>query len=176
MYESEIKIPVERVPVLIGKNGQTKKRLQLRTKTKIVVSKEGEVLVASEDNMNIFNVLPIIRAIGRGFNPDIAFVLLNEEYVLEIIPLSEYAKHSKKHAVRLKARLIGREGKARVQVERMTNTRIVIYGKTVGIIGKVDDVVVAKGAVIKLLQGAPHGNTYKYIENQNKKRLAAQFA
>ncbi len=175
MYESEMKIATERVPILIGKKGQIKRKIQLRTKTKLTISKEGEVIIKSEENLNIFIALPVIKAIGRGFNPDIAFALLQETYALELISLNEYTNKSKKKSLRLKSRLIGTEGTARMQIETMTNTNIVIYGKTIGIIGKVEDVFIAKTAIIKLLQGAPHGNAYRYIDDQMKKRLEEEF-
>ena len=53
----------------------------------------------------------------------------------------------------------------------MTDTNIVIYGKTVGIIGKITDVMLARQGIINLLQGAKHGNVYSYIEKQKVKNL-----
>jgi ribosomal RNA assembly protein len=68
--------------------------------------------------------------------------------------------------LRQKSRIIGTKGKARNSIEKMTNTNICVYGKTVCIIGKTETVVLAKQAVESLLTGAPHGNVYKRLEKQ----------
>ena len=52
MYEEELKIPKDRVAVLIGKKGETKRAIQSRTKTKIRVSKEGDVEYSRTFNRN----------------------------------------------------------------------------------------------------------------------------
>ncbi|MEK6826272.1 MAG: RNA-processing protein, partial [Nanoarchaeota archaeon] len=88
---------------------------------------------------------------------------------IEIINIKDFAGKSEKKLVRIKARLIGTKGKARRVIENMTNTEIVIYGKTISIIGKVENVDVAKRGTEILLRGAPHGNAYKYIEREMTK-------
>lgn len=166
MFSSELKIPRERVAILIGKKGVTKKTIERRTRTRITVNKDGEVLIEGEDSLDTFNTGPVVKAIGRGFNPDIALMLLNEEFRLEIINIQDFTKKSKKKFIRIKARLIGTQGKARKVLEKLTMTDISVYGKTVCIIGKIEDVMLAKIGVEKLLKGAPHGNVYKFIELQ----------
>lgn len=166
MFSVELKIPKDRVAVLIGKKGFTKKSIQSRTHTIIEVSKEGDVLITGNESVDVFNASPVVKAIGRGFNPEIATMLLNEDYSLEIINIQDFTKKSKKKFVRMKARLIGTGGKARNVLEKLTMTDISVYGKTVSIIGKVEDVLVAKMALEKLLKGSPHGNVYKFIELQ----------
>ena len=76
-----IRIPKERVGVLIGKNGKEKKELEELTKSKIKVdSKEGYVEIFGKDSILLFTLKEIIRAIGRGFNPEIAMLLLKQDY------------------------------------------------------------------------------------------------
>ncbi len=166
MYEEELKIPKERVAVLIGKKGETKRAIERRTKTKITVSKEGDVKVTAEESVNAFIVLPIIKAIGRGFNPGIAVMLAKDNFHLEIVDLRDFAKDSKAKMQRIRARLIGTEGKAWKMLETMTNTHIAVHGRTTAIIGTVEEVHIAKQAVEKLLAGSPHSNVYRFIEAQ----------
>ena len=99
-----------------------------------------------------------------------ALNLVDENYCLEIVNIKDFTGKSKKKLLRIKARVIGTQGKARKLIETLTNTEIVIYGKTVAIIGKIEDTLIAKTAVEKLLSGAPHGNVYNYIEGEFKKR------
>src|SRR3989344_9145859 len=139
----ELKIPKERISMLGGVRGSTKRKIQKLTDTKITVNSEmGDVLIEG-DSLNCFNCLNVIKAIARGFNPDIALKLLNEDFRLEVIPLDEFARN-KNDIIRLKSRLIGTEGRARTHIEELTNTNIAVYGKTVCIIGNVDDVFIAR--------------------------------
>jgi len=165
----QLKIPKERIPVLIGTEGSTKRKIQKLTNTKIMVnSYEGDVFIEGEA-IDVFNCSNVIRAIARGFNPDVAIKLLNEEYALEIISIEEFARN-KKDLVRIRSRLIGTEGKARDYIESVTNTNIIIYGKTVSIIGKIEDVLLAKQGLTNLLNGSKHGKVYAYLEKLKKKK------
>jgi len=168
MYSYELRIPKDRVAVLIGKKGSTKRLIEQKTKTKLEVSTSGDVTLKGEDNIALFVTQNIIKAIGRGFNPDIALTLLDENNLLQIIPIKEFTGKSKKKFTRVKARLIGTKGKAKKIIEQTTNTEISIYGKTVSIIGPIENVDLAKRAIEKLLQGAPHAHVYKFIEAQKK--------
>ncbi|MBT3691565.1 RNA-processing protein [Candidatus Woesearchaeota archaeon] len=167
----ELKIPKDRVAVLIGEKGSTKRKIQKLTNTKITVSsKEGDVLIEGEDNYRIFVTGNIVRAIGRGFNPNIALKLLKEDYALDMIGINEFSGKSKKQEERIKSRAIGTDGKARRTLEKMTNTNICIYGKTIGIIGPMEDVYLAKRSLTKLLQGSPHTTVYKFIDREKEKQ------
>ncbi|MDP4012621.1 MAG: KH domain-containing protein [Candidatus Nanoarchaeia archaeon] len=166
MYSEEIKIPKDRVAVLIGVKGATKKKLQKTADCKLTVSKDGEVLIEGEDSLTIYLMNFVVKAIGRGFNPLDALILLKDGYSLEVLNIQEYTGKSKAKFTRIKARLIGTDGKARSILERLTHTKISIYGKTVSLLGRIEDVMLCKLAVEKLLKGAPHGNVYKFIELQ----------
>ncbi len=170
MFTQEIKIPQKRVAVLIGKNGEIKRLIQRKTKTKLSVSPEGNVIITSEENINCFNAVPMVSAIGRGFNPEIALLLLDETFAYELIDIKKFARNEK-DLIRIRSRAIGTSGKARAMLEKMTGVFISVYGKTIALIGKVDDVDLATRAIEKLLKGAPHGNVYKYIELQKKENL-----
>ena len=165
----ELKIPRQRVAILIGIKGNTKKLLEKKLKIKLDVSKEGDIIINGEE-LDAYLAERIIKAIGRGFNPVIALTLTNEEKSLEIINIKDFSGKSKKKLTRIKARVIGREGRARELIELLTKTDIVIYGKTVAMIGDIEKALIAKIAIEKLLNGSPHGNVYKYIEEEIKKR------
>src|SRR3989344_2807994 len=171
MFQEGLKIPKKRIAVLIGEKGKTKRKIERTTSTFLTInSEEGDVLVTSEESLNVFNTKPIISAIGRGFNPEVALNLMDEENILVIIDITEFSKKSKKDMIRLKARLIGTNGKARNMIEMLTHTEICVYGKTVSILGEQDNVYLAKKAITNLLQGSKHGNVYGFIERTKKKR------
>ena len=174
-YSYELKIPKERVAVLIGKSGETKKQLEAETKTKIKVdSDEGDVFVSGEDAISLFSVREIIKAIGRGFNPELAFLLLQQDYVFEVIDLRDYAP-TKKHFLRLKGRVIGSEGKSRRIIEELTEAYISVYGKTISLIGQAENIGLARKAVEGLLEGSPHSNIYKWLEGRRKEMKRSEL-
>ena len=80
-----IRIPDERIAVLIGTNGVTRKTIAKRTKIKINIdSSNGEVTLIGEGE-NFFKARDVVHAIGRGFSPKRAFTLLEDNYLLKTI-------------------------------------------------------------------------------------------
>ena len=172
-YNYEIKVPKDRIAVLIGKKGETKKQLEDITKTKIQIdSEEGDVVVSGEDAISLHNLREVIKAIARGFNPEIAQLLLKGDYVFEIIDITDFAR-TKNDTKRLKGRVIGSDGKARKVIEELTETDISVYGKTLSIIGLPENVALAKKAMENLLGGSIHANVYHWREKQ-RRRLKTQ--
>jgi ribosomal RNA assembly protein len=176
MDKEDIKIPEERIAVLIGKNGEIKKKIEERMNVRLTIdSAEGDVTIESEDSVAVFNTLPIIKAIARGFNPEIAELLFQEDYMFDLLNIMDYISPTQKHMKRIKGRIIGREGKARKMIEKITDTNISVYGKTIGIIGKFTTVPVARHALEMLLEGAPHGNVFKWLENKQRELMRREF-
>ena len=89
----EIKITANRVGVLIGKGGATKQELEEKTKTTISIdSTEGLVRVEGEDAVGALRAVEVVTAINRGFSPERAFTLLeDEDLLLDVIDLSGMA-------------------------------------------------------------------------------------
>jgi ribosomal RNA assembly protein len=167
-FTYELRVPKERVAVLIGKNGETKKELEVSTSTKINVdSHEGDIFIEGNDPLKLFTAREIIKAVGRGFNPETAKLLLKADYTLDMLSMGDYAK-TKNDMLRLKGRVIGAEGKSRMTIESLTDTFISVYGKTISIIGEAYNVSVCRRAVESLLTGSPHSNVYQWLEKQRR--------
>jgi ribosomal RNA assembly protein len=165
----ELKIPHERIAVLIGTDGNVKKELEQLTKTAIKIdSKEGDILISGSDAIGLYNTREIIQAIGRGFNPEVAKLLLKSDYCLEVLNISDYCK-TINDMNRLRGRVIGSAGKSRRLIEELGQVSMSVYGKTVGIIGEATKVMVARRAVDSLLRGSPHSKVYQWLEMQRKK-------
>ncbi|NJE07528.1 RNA-processing protein [Thermococcus sp. M39] len=172
--EEFVRIPKERIGVLIGKKGSTKRKIEEITKTRIEVDSEtGEVFISStektDDPLAVWKARDVVMAIGRGFSPERAFRLFNDGEVLEIINLSDIIIGNEKNALpRIRGRIIGRKGRTREIIEEMSGADISVYGKTVAIIGNPIQVEIAKTAIEKLAKGSPHGTVYKYLERRKK--------
>lgn len=168
-YSYGLKIPKDRIAVIIGKDGEIKTELEELTKTHIDIdSKEGDVTITGQDSLSLFTLKEVIRAIGRGFNPEIARLLLKQDYVLEILPLLDYIAN-KNHLERIRGRVIGAGGKSRTTIENLTETFICVHGKTISIIGESEGVTNAKKAVESLIAGSPHANVYRWLEKSRRK-------
>lgn len=154
---ASILIPKARVAVLVGAHGSTKKSIEEKTNTKIFI---GEEITIEGEALGILTVENIVKAIGGGFSPGRAMELLDEDKILYIIQLP------KADEKRIKSRIIGKMGRARRNLERMTNTHISVYGKTVAIIGYYDDMEASKEAIEKLIFGSTHSNVYSFLERR----------
>lgn len=175
VFAYSVKIPKSRIAVLIGKKGATKKEIEEVCNTKIDVDSEsGEIIVEGEDALKLYACKEIITAIGRGFNPEFARLLLKPDYSMELIEINDFAG-SKNSQMRLKGRVIGQEGKSRKFIEELTGTFMVVQGKTICIVGEVQRVLYAKRAVEQLLKGGSHKNTYRWLENMMKELRTREF-
>ncbi|MDG6229698.1 MAG: KH domain-containing protein [Candidatus Thermoplasmatota archaeon] len=175
-----IRIPMERVGVLIGPEGEIKKKIEQITKIKLCINSESGEITFNEqelsDPFKMFIIENIIRAIGRGFSPENAFLLLNEDMDLFIFDIHDYVGKRPTHVQRLKSRVIGSEGKTKRVLEELTESKISIYGHTIAIIGSIFNIDITKKAVDKLLSGSKHATVYRFVEGSMKKlRLEGGF-
>jgi len=165
----ELKVAGNRIGVLIGKGGLVKKELEEKTGTVISIdSQEGIVRVEGEDAVPFLRAVEVIQAVNRGLSPERAFRLLeDEDLLLEVIDLSGLAD-SPRQMDRLRGRIIGRDGRAREQIEHMTHTQISVIGKTIALIGLPEQMKVARAAIDMLLEGSPHEAVFSYLEKKRQ--------
>ena len=164
-----IRIPEERISVLIGVKGVTKRQLEKMSDTKLTI--EDNEVTLEGDSINEWKMKDVVQAIGRGFNPEKAMQLLSDEYTFHLIELDD-AANSQKSLNRIRGRIIGENARTRKYIERATNTLLSIYGKTVSIIGGFDDVELARQAIQMLLAGSRHTTVYKFLEKQSRQKKA----
>jgi len=100
---------MDRIGVLIGHKGETKKDLEERTGLKIDIdSNAGEVVIddhEAADPLMIMKTENIIKAIGRGFSPEKAWILMNDDADFFIFDLHDYVGKKEAHVRRLKSRI-----------------------------------------------------------------------
>lgn len=171
-------IPLDRLGALIGKEGSTKNKIEQAFNARLLVQSESGVVDIvpkenSEDPTTILRAKDVVLAIARGFSPERAMTLVDDEIVLDIIDLRETFGRNERDIGRLKGRVIGREGKIRRLIEEMTSARISVYGHTISMIGIYEDVTAAREAIEMLLKGKQHSTVYKLlrkIKSESKKR------
>ena len=169
----EVKIAGSRVGVLIGKGGATKKELETKTHTTITIdSKEGLVKIeAADDNtVPMLRAVEVVNAINRGFSPERAFEMIgDEDLLLDVIDLSAMAD-GPRQLDRLRGRIIGKDGRAREQIEDMTDVEISVFGKTVALIGYPEQLKTARAAIDMLIEGVPHENVFAFLDRKKKEQ------
>lgn len=166
----EIKITNDRIGAVIGKGGETRKDLEETLNVSLDVdSQTGIVKITNdEDALAEIRSMEVIKAIGRGFSPQHAKKLLeDDDMILDLIDISDVADTPQKIA-RIRGRIIGKEGKAREQIENMTGTLISVYGKTVGIIGLPEQMADAHSAVTMLINGSDHNTVFNFLDRKKK--------
>ncbi len=164
-------IPRERVGVLVGPKGSVKSKVESSLGVSLTIDSEtGIVDIAlrknSPDPTNALRAKDVITAIGRGFSPDRAFSLLNEDITLDVLDLHDIFGKNDAEIRRVDGRIIGREGKTRRIIEEMTGTLVSVSGHTVSIIGNYENVSTAKDAIEKLVKGRQHGTVYKFLRRK----------
>lgn len=167
-FNYEVLIPQDRIAVLVGEKGKVKKAIESKLGIKVKIDSEsGDVELTGDDSLQLITGQNIVKAIGRGFNPQIALELLEDDSHFELLDITEYSK-TKNDLERIRARAIGTGGKARKYIENITETKIVVYGKTIGIIGNYERVMLARRAFEGLLAGQRHTTVYAFLEKQKK--------
>jgi len=164
-----VKIPQDRVGVLIGEGGETMREIERRAEVRLDIdSQNGAVEIEQTgDPLRALKAPDIVRAIGRGFDPDQALRLLDDEMMmLDLIDIRE-ASRNDNDLRRQKGRLIGEDGRTRELMEELTGASVVIYGSTLGAIGSPQQVEVVREAAEMILDGAPHGSAYSFLERKH---------
>jgi ribosomal RNA assembly protein len=167
-----VRIPKERVGVLVGSDGKVKQSIEEKFMVMLEVESEsgGVMIVLSEkasDPSLLFKAKDTVTAIGRGFSPEQAFRLLrNDDDIFDVIDLRAVFGRSESDIKRVKGRIIGANGKTRKLIEELTEANVAVYGHTVGFIGTFEQVDVARNAVQMLIDGSQHHTVYKYLQRK----------
>jgi ribosomal RNA assembly protein len=169
-----IKIPGDRIGALVGPEGTVKSVIERKLSVHLEVDSEnGTVQITvpqtAEDPTVLFRAKEVVTAIGRGFAPEHAFRLLDDDEIMfELIDLRETVGRSPSDLKRLKGRVIGKEGKTRRIIEELSEANISVYGHTIAIIGYPDQSAIAREAVRMLIRGSLHGTVYRFLHKKRR--------
>lgn len=169
-----LKIPKDRVGVLVGPDGRTKKSIEDKLSIELQVDSEsGDVTMTlsekADDPSVLLKAKDVVNAIGRGFSPEHAFGLIrDEDAVLDMIDLRAAFGKSESDIRRVKGRIIGMNGKTRRIIQELTGADVAVYGHTVGLIGNIDQTQIAREAVEMLVKGSMHGSVYRFLHRKRR--------
>ena len=172
-----IKIPFERVAVLVGPKGNMKQLIEEKSTAMLTIDSEsGDVEISNPtDPLMGMRAKEVVQAIARGFSPEKALKLFDHDLLMfETIDLSNIAR-TEKDLMRIRGRLIGKDGKTREIFETLTSAYISVYGKTVSLIGYPEQNTVARTGINMLLEGSAHGPVYSFLEKKKSDLKRAEL-
>ena len=165
-----VKVPMDRLGAVIGPHGDMKRLIEAKSTAVLNIDSEsGEIEVQdAKDPIQAMRTKDVLQAIARGFNPQKAIRIFDDDMLtFDLMDISKEA-HSPNAMIRLKGRIIGTDGKTRAVIESLTDTEISVYGKTVGILGHPDKNRTARDAIDMLIGGATHGAVYGFLEKKRR--------
>lgn len=167
-----LSIPKERIGTLLGGSGKIKETIEKLLNVKISISSKGNdagsiIIEGGVDCGSILKARDIVTAIGHGLNPEYALKLVEDDYIVVFIDITDHVPTTK-NLKRIKGRIIGENGKSKRNIEELTKTHIVIddTNNIVVIMGNYENVMLARDAIIKLIKGAEHGSVYRFIKRK----------
>lgn len=169
-----VKIPKNRIGVLIGPDASIKELIERKLSVQLDVDSEsGDVNVSllpeTTDPSTLFRAKEVVSAIGRGFSPEMARRLLDDdEATLVVVDMREFVGKSEADIKRLSGRIIGKEGKTRRIIEELTDAYVSVYGHTVSIIGNVEEAEIARQAVEMFIRGRFHTSVYRFLQAKRR--------
>ncbi|MEE8113263.1 MAG: KH domain-containing protein [Nitrososphaerales archaeon] len=175
-FRQTVRVPSDRIGALLGKGGKTKKWLEETFKIRLIVdSNTGEATIESlTDTLetDTLKAVEVVNAIARGFSQGRAARLKLDDTILSIMDLRSYQGKSSNSLTRVRGRIIGESGRARRVIEELTRAEVSVYGHTIAIIGRIDEVKLAEDALDILASGGPHRVAYQLLQ---KRRTEAKI-
>jgi ribosomal RNA assembly protein len=158
-----ILIPEKRAELL----KETKNEVEAVLKCKIEIVEGNEITIKGEA-YDEYNAKNVIQAFGRGFEMAQAYKLLKDDYFFKFTNLKDFLGNEEQIR-RIKARIIGTDGKTKLYIEEISGVDLSIYGNTIGMIGKVEEMNIASAALQVLIEGGTHKKAYSIMERMRRK-------
>lgn len=140
----------------------------LEKELKVKIQNQGRNIFIVGKAENEYLCFRIIEAVNLGFSVDKALVLKDENIIFNILNIRDITR--RKDLPRIKARIIGTQGKTKSNIQTLTDCIISIHDNQVGIIGEADYIQEAIIAIKCLIQGSKQGNVYARLEKKKKER------
>lgn len=173
-FQHTLKIPKDRIGAIIGKRGKVKQQIEKKCGVEIEIDSEsGDATITGNrpvEQMEAFRAVEVITAISRGFSPERAYRLFEDEEILfQQVDLHDYVGRSPNALERIKGRIIGEGGKARRMIEELSGAHVSVYGHMVGVIGKFHEVKLATDSIAMLAKGSMHKSVYNMLQEARRR-------
>jgi len=109
----------------------------------------------------------VINALEFKFPFSVAMRIKEQEHLFEIINIKDHT--TKKNLKSVRARIIGKHGKALKTLSNLTECAFELKDNFVGIVGDPEHMKNAQESLIFLIKGSKHSNVYKHLEKHQIK-------
>ncbi|MEM2933039.1 MAG: KH domain-containing protein [Candidatus Pacearchaeota archaeon] len=137
--------------------------IEKRLGIKLVVKENKLVINKTKCKLNDFELMNMLDAWALCFKKE-AFLLEDPDWLFEKINLRSMIRPARLKTVR--ARIIGKKGKTKRVLQELTNCYFIISKNHIGIIGKQENMHVAKRAIERLIRGKRHEAVYSALQRE----------
>lgn len=166
----EVFIPSDRLDRL-KKDGRARRLIEGICSCEVSIGSDDMVMIKGSP-YNEFLAKNVIYAFGRGFDVETARSLLSDGCYFSSIDLKDELG-SEKRVKRIKARIIGENGRTKKYIESVSSAKMSVYGDTVSFIGSTEEIKEAETAVNTLIEGGTHKLAYLRMEAAHRKNKEA---
>lgn len=157
--------------MILIENTKTIKKIKsrksfLENKLKIKLKIAGKNITIKGEEIAKYEATNVFQAIDKGFPIEEALLLLNENYIFELMNIKNLA--TRKDISQIRARIIGRKGKTLKVLQELTECYLILKDNYVYIIGPSEKIKDCLNGIRKLIQGSKQSSTYTYLERQRK--------
>lgn len=147
---------------IISNKGRLEKELEIK------ITNKGKLIFIEGDPEKEFIAIEILKAIDLGFSIDCSLLLKQENNLLHILNIKDLTK--RKDLERVRARIIGTQGKTISTLKNLTECNICLNENQIGIIGDAEEIEDAIQALTSLVKGSKQGNVYARLEKHRKQK------
>jgi len=156
-----LKLIVDKLPRV------TKNREKLEKELCVKITNRGKEVYIDGLPENEYIAEKIILALNFGFPYSDALLLTEEDFMFEVINMKDYT--TKKDFGRIKARIIGKQGKTLKTLSELTKCNFEIKDHFVGVIGPLEFIKNGQDGITSLIKGSKQANVYAYLEKHQPK-------
>lgn len=142
---------------------------KLEEKLGVRINNRGKEITIRGTSINEYPAEKVIEAIDFGFSLSNALLIKEEDFTFEVINIKDHTK--RKDLERIRARLIGTQGKTLKTLHNLTNCNFELKDNQIGIIGNPEDIENAQNSVIAIIKGAKQSNVYSFLEKHHPETI-----
>ncbi len=145
----------------------TKNKKRLEKILKVKITNRGKEVNISGKPEDEFIAEKVIDALNLGFPFSVAILIKEEDFVFETIHIKDHT--TRKDLERIRARIIGKKGKALQTLSQLTKCYFELKDNKIGIVGDAENIENAQEAIILIIKGSKHSNVYAHLEKHQVK-------
>ena len=144
-----------------------KNRKNLEEKLGIKITATGNKITIQGSPQNEYVAEKVIEALEFGFPFSVALLIKDQDLMFEALKIKDHTR--RKDLEKVRARIIGKQGKTLRTFLELTKCHFELKGNQVGIIGYPEYIRNAQEAMISLIRGSKHANVYAFLEKHQIK-------